>query len=161
MGYSTGIEWAHEFTNSSIKGLFWIREDLIEMIDQRLREGSSIQTLSCKFQDDLGYLILSPDSDDRDFSCCELGFLLGYCGDWIGLEIAFQLVTMDGWRADRDIFFALSQVFALEQRQTDLYRLIGLARDRSTRRVLITEAWDIYVQQSVDDLALEVLGWMD
>jgi hypothetical protein len=145
----------------SVKDLFWVSEDLMEMISQRLLEGSSIQALSCKFQDDLGYLILSPDSDDRDFACGELGFLLGYCSDWIGLEIAFQLVTVDSWRADRDILLPLSQVFALEQRQTDLYRLIGLARDRSTRRILITQAWDIYVQQSVDDLALEVLGWMD
>jgi hypothetical protein len=145
----------------SVEDLFWVSEDLIEMINQRLREGSSIQALSCKFQDDLGYLILSPDSDDRDFACGELGFLLGYCRDWIGLEIAFQLVTVDSWRADRDIFFALSQVFAFEQRQTDLYRLIGLARDRSTRRILITEAWNIYVKQPADDLALEVLGWMD
>jgi hypothetical protein len=147
--------------DTSIKGLFWIPEDLMKMINQHLQEGRSIQSLSCEVQNALGYLILSPECDDRDFACGELGFLLGYCRDWIGLEIAFQLVTIDAWRADRDIFLALSQAFALEQRQTDLYRLIGLARDRSTRRILITEAWDIYVQQPADDLALEVLGWMD
>lgn len=105
-----------------------------------------------------------PDGDERDYAACHLGFIAGCSRDYDGLRRAVKLVTDDFFRAEAYLFVGLSQVFAVENCQQDLHRLIWMAIDLSGDYCLppwmATEAWDIYVEKGMYHEAEELLVYL-